>query len=405
MPRKKSNDSGNDFDEPETGQGNENDQIEDEEDEEAATDPVAPPESEDAVEALDESAVQDEHAISDADNDVLSAKAAIEQSLMGQVSSEAAGGASSFNLAGSDMIQGVGIGTPEFDVDQMADDGPGAMVLNVYTAEKIGMEETRRCLHDDFGARAVADDSMPVNVLPSGIIDSQPHRHKARPSPCGISCGHFRVTAGTQGALARGRRSPRDRRLLLLSNNHVIANSNNARFGDNILQPGRADGGVNPRDRIAILERFVPINFGGGANFVDAATGWCWPRLVRKEFLFRSGTQWRFFRVSSAPVACRRGMIVGKSGRTTQLTSGRVVGCSETIRVRYGAGRVALFRDQISIRGNRGRFSDGGDSGSLVWTWDTRRNPVGLLFAGGGDFTFANKIGRVLAALDIRLHT
>jgi hypothetical protein len=30
---------------------------------------------------------------------------------------------------------------------------------------------------------------------------------------------------------------------------------------------------------------------------------------------------------------------------------------------------------------------------------------VGLLFAGGGNVTFANKIGRVLTALDIRLIT
>jgi hypothetical protein len=31
--------------------------------------------------------------------------------------------------------------------------------------------------------------------------------------------------------------------------------------------------------------------------------------------------------------------------------------------------------------------------------------PVGLLFAGGGGTTFANRITRVLAALDIRLYT
>ena len=50
-------------------------------------------------------------------------------------------------------------------------------------------------------------------------------------------------------------------------------------------------------------------------------------------------------------------------------------------------------------------FSQGGDSGSLIWTWNNQRLPVGLLFAGGGELTFANKIDNVLRALDINLVT
>jgi hypothetical protein len=65
---------------------------------------------------------------------------------------------------------------------------------------------------------------------------------------------------------------------------------------------------------------------------------------------------------------------------------------------------VALFTDQITIRSNNANpFSAGGDSGSLIWTADSRRAAVGLLFAGGGGLTFANRITRVLTALDIRL--
>jgi hypothetical protein len=72
-------------------------------------------------------------------------------------------------------------------------------------------------------------------------------------------------------------------------------------------------------------------------------------------------------------------MLVGKSGRTTQLRAGRITDISATVRVNYGGGRQALFQDQLVIRGISGDFSAGGDSGSLVWTWDARRNPVGLL--------------------------
>jgi hypothetical protein len=307
---------------------------------------------------------------------------------------------------GADLIIGVGIGPAHRDFESVGPGGPGAPVLNVYVADKMSMEECKAAIVDNFRVRALASDQRPINIIHTGPIDAYAHRHRERPSPCGISVGHFKITAGTQGALARGRSGPRQQRLLMLSNNHVLANSNAASVGDNILQPGVADGGVNPADRIAILEKWVPINFGAGVvNFVDAATAWCWPELVRKEFIFRSGGAWAYFRVGATPIAPAINMPVGKSGRTTQLTSGRIIDISASVPVNYGAAGVANFRDQITIRGNNMMFSQGGDSGSLIWTWDSRRLPVGLLFAGGGEFTFANKINRVLDALDINLNT
>jgi hypothetical protein len=401
--KKKSAKSTSEFEEPYVDDASQS-QVSDYDDDENA-EAAAPPEAEMIAEAP-EDAEADEAAPQAADNDVLNVKAEIEAVLCAGVEQGASGvQAMASATSGGDLIQGVGVGAPEFDMDQTSGDGPGVPVLNVYVAEPMTMEQTRRAIYDDFHVHAVGDDALPVNVHRTGMIDSQPHRHRARPSPCGISTGHFRITAGTLGCLARGRRAPRNARLLMLSNNHVLANSNNARFGDNIIQPGRADMGVNPRDRIAILERFVRIDFTGRPNLVDAATGWCWPNLVRREQIYRSGGAWRHFRISSTPRWCQQGLIVGKSGRTTQLTSGRVTGCNETIRVSYGAAGVAVFRNQIAIRGLRGDFSRGGDSGSIIWTWDSRRNPVGLLFAGGGGYTFANKIQYVLPALDINLYT
>jgi hypothetical protein len=191
----------------------------------------------------------------------------------------------------------------------------------------------------------------------------------------------------------------------VLSNNHVLANSNAAALGDPIVQPGPYDGGKAPQDTIAILERFVPINFSGGNNLVDAATGWAWPDRVRKELVYVSGGKLVYFNVGNTPVAAVPGLAVGKTGRTTQLTSGRVTAVGVTVNVSYGGGRVAKFVNQIAVRAASGDFSQGGDSGSLIWTWDSRRAPVGLLFAGGGGTTFANRIGDVLAALDISLVT
>ena len=392
------------YDEPEVSGEEGIEETAEPEDDEDAVLMESPPEDEALGPGLDEEVVQAESEfVEDIDDAILQVKSQIEAKLAGQVETAAASGV--IEADGVDLIQGVGIGSAELDADQIGSDGPGTQTANIYVTHEASEEDVRRILYDSYSVKAVSDDSLPVNVLTTGFIDTQPHRHRQRPSPCGISVGHFRVTAGTQGILATGRRRPRSNRLLMISNNHVIAASNGGRFGDAIIQPGRVDGGRNPRDRIAILERYVPIDFRGRANYVDCATAWCWPRRVRRDFIYRSRGRFRYFRVSSQISGVRRGMIVGKSGRTTQLTAGRVVGISETIRVHFGGGRFALYRDQISVRGLRGNFSAPGDSGSAIWTWDRHRRPVGLLFAGGGGFTFANKIGRVMRALDVRLIT
>jgi hypothetical protein len=308
------------------------------------------------------------------------------------------------DLTGSDNIQGVAIGLADAARGRTQATEPGLPTLTLFTAEPTTPDEIQSVVVESFGVEDAARDDVPLSVVTTGIIDVQPHRMRLRPAPGGISISHFAVTAGTLGCLATGRTSPRNSRLLLLSNNHVIANSNRGVYGDCICQPGTYDGGRCPTDQIAILERFVPIQFGGATNYVDCATGWCWTDRVRREEMYISNGTIQYFRINSQPVTPVLGMAVGKSGRTTQLTSGRITQIGATINVNYGVG-VALFRDQIAIQAYSGYFSQGGDSGSVVWTWNSYRNPVGLLFAGGGGTTFANPMYRVLPALDINLVT
>ena len=98
-------------------------------------------------------------------------------------------------------------------------------------------------------------------------------------------------------------------------------------------------------------------------------------------------------------------MVVGKTGRTTDLTQGTIRATGVSINVNYGEAGVAHFRDQFSVRStNAQNFSAGGDSGSIVWQWNSRLSPVGLLFAGGGGTTFCNRMSRVVTALDITLN-
>ena len=80
-----------------------------------------------------------------------------------------------------------------------------------------------------------------------------------RPAPPGVSIGHYKITAGTFGAVVRDKSTGRR---LILSNNHVLANSNESEIGDPILQPGVVDGGRIEQDTIAHLEDYCKIDFG-----------------------------------------------------------------------------------------------------------------------------------------------
>ena len=350
-----------------------------------------------SVEAADAEA---ESFLSAVDSQILSVKAELEK-LLASMTGEAAGAQSQASMDSN--IVGVGIGLGD---GTSVSGSPGDPVLEVYTLEPESSGELRARLASVAGVSALADSDFPIHVVHTGVIDAQPHRMRLRPAPGGISCGHVAITAGTFGCLVRGRNAPRINRLMVLSNNHVLANTNAGPLGASILQPGPFDGGKHPADQIAVLERFVPINFAAGsANIVDCATGWAWPDRVRRELMYISGGIIRYYRVGTTPVAAVLGMPVGKSGRTTQLTNGRVTAVGVTINVNYGGGRVARFTNQIAVRSPSGDFSAGGDSGSLIWTWDARRAPVALLFAGGGGTTFANPITSVLASLDVQLVT
>ena len=211
-----------------------------------------------------------------------------------------------------------------------------------------------------------------------------------RPVPIGVSGGQPDVTAGTIGARVSG-----DGGTFALSNNHVFANRNDASRGDDILQPGRVDGGTDPANSIGTLHDFEPLHFCGiltcGDNRIDAAIA-----LSSSDNLGTSTPTDGYGEPRARTTTAALGQEVQKYGRTTGLTTGVVTGIHATINVNYNSG-TARFVDQILI--SDGRFSQGGDSGSLVVTRSSGRKdrqPVGLLFAGSNTHTIANPIELVL---------
>lgn len=277
-------------------------------------------------------------------------------------------------------------------------------------------------------SRLAEQDKVPANMdgIPTDIVLTGPIRAQAvrtdryRPAPGGVSIGHRDITAGTLGCLVK-----KDGVIHILSNNHVLANSNNAEIGDPILQPGRADGGTFPGDHIADLVDFIPISITGapsecpigtgvatllngaaaamgsstrlqaisrqvGENLVDCAIARPLNDQDVSDEILEVGTV-------QGMVSGELGMAIKKSGRTTGLTTGEIQQVDVTVNVQYGPGQIATFTDQLMA----GAMSQGGDSGSAVL--DNSNNLVGLLFAGSDTTTVINRIENVFSALGLTL--
>lgn len=263
---------------------------------------------------------------------------------------------------------------------------------------------------------------IPTDVNPTGIISAlQPPTGRFRPAPGGVSIGHVNITAGTLGCLVK-----KNGKLYILSNNHVLANSNDAVAGDPILQPGPYDGGQDPADRIALLSEFIPITFTGTSSPCPVASGVAGvlngiAAVIGSKTRLQAIVQQQTDNLVDCAIAepllpgdvaneilgygtitgtveGALGMAVKKSGRTTGLTAGTIDQIDVTVNVSYGSNQVATFVDQLLAGGS---MSQGGDSGSAVLTDDNRL--VGLLFAGSTSTTILNRIQNVFQLLQVTL--
>lgn len=229
-------------------------------------------------------------------------------------------------------------------------------------------------------------EGIKTDVIITGRIEALAiYSSSYRPAFPGSSIGHANITAGTFGCLVQDKK---EHDFLILSNNHVLANSNHAAIGNSILQAGRYDGGIYPRDVIAKLKRFVPLV--SGYNLVDAAVAKPEDQRLVVASIPRIG-------MPTGTAQARLGRTYRKVGRTTGYTTGRATSLDATVKVNYGAGVVYLFKNQILTT----NMSAGGDSGSLLV--DPYARAVGLLFAGSSVVTVHNHISNVLMALEIEM--
>jgi hypothetical protein len=224
---------------------------------------------------------------------------------------------------------------------------------------------------------------------------------RRRPLVVGCSIGHFKITAGTLGCFVKDRATGE---ILILSNNHVLANENDAKPGDAILQPGKFDKGKVSSDTIGQLLRFIKLK-KTGKNLVDCALA-----SIKTSINSNQRKLGSFGNIAGlGPAVVVDGTDVRKVGRTTGETKGRVTAFElDNVVVGYDLGNLR-FDDQIEIEGAGSKaFSDGGDSGSLIF--DKQLGAVALLFAGGDEggtngmgLTYGNPIRAVLDALKVDL--
>ncbi|MGC2402985.1 MAG: hypothetical protein WA510_24570, partial [Acidobacteriaceae bacterium] len=218
---------------------------------------------------------------------------------------------------------------------------------------------------------------------------------------------------GTLGAVVNDRSG----NLYVLSNNHVLAESDQARAGDTVVQPALVDLNCNPQagHTVGALRYVVPLK--SAQTNVDAALAAATPAVDGTGGILQLGPSLNGTLAPGAPAGgtgetLTAGLLnqlhVVKSGRTTGLTCSTVntVNLSVEIDYYYDCAEsqpyyTKTYSNQIGMPG--ASFADSGDSGALVLDAGNAQ-PLGLLFATGANdsgqgFSVANPIQDVLNEL------
>jgi hypothetical protein len=239
----------------------------------------------------------------------------------------------------------------------------GATGIRIYVAEDL----------PDTVPETIA--GMPTEVLVVGRNEDQAEaatrvaadpKVKTRPLVAGISIGSDAGT-GTLGYFVHCKGE-----LCLMSSSHVLPDENG-----HVIQPGGADGGTGG-DRVARIVKSIQNPDKG----VDAAAAKIDSGVGHKLELNELG------KVTGTGTA-KLDQKVLKSGRTSGVTDGTVKDLN--IAAKFG---TTWFQHQIAVT----RFSEGGDSGSLVVTGDLKA--IGLLKGANSVHSWVNPIGAVLEQLD-----
>lgn len=266
-------------------------------------------------------------------------------------------------------------------------------------------------------------EGIPTKVRRIGRVEAlsevETLQSRSRPASGGSSIGYKKMKTGTMGTAFK-----HAGQTYILSNNHVIGNTNDSSERDQIIQPGADDGGTFS-DTIAELDKKVNIEFKNSNGYAQEGLfqkiANFFRRLFGKDNNNQSGVDIKKdYPVNVVDCAVAKviqdsfvsdellslgkingirepqlGMKVRKVGRSTGVTEGRIIQLDATLEVHFSLDRVAMFDGQIITEG----MSDKGDSGSVLI--DEDNYIVGLIFSGNKKYTVANDITQVFEMLDM----
>ena len=256
-----------------------------------------------------------------------------------------------------------------------------------------------------------------AGVSSSPVVHQQQQASAAFLGTSGGNNNHYDQTngqitdccGGTLGSLIRNSGGTQ----YILSNNHVLARSDQAAVGETIVQPALIDDNCDPFGHtgaaisaVGTLTGFLSLK--SATTNADAAIASVNSGAVNASGAILELGSMQGGSLAAAPPGisctvvsagntCTAGkgenaalnMVVAKSGRTTGLTCASISAISLNVNVDYYTDcaetnhyLTKTYTNQIAIRGNQ--FIDAGDSGALVV--DTANaEPVGLFFSGGVD--------------------
>jgi len=320
------------------------------------------------------------------------------------------------DLLNKDNVIGVGVG-----YKQIRQEETNQLSLIIFVEKKIPSDRLSKGSIIPGKINGLLTDIVEIGRV--RLLENRVDRW--RPACPGISIGHYKISAGTFGAVVKDKTTGEK---LILSNNHILANATNgadgrSSIGDPILQPGPHDGG-GPKDQIAALLRFIPIRqtvqdvecpvaatalqagniiihtirprynirltkYTNDMNIIDAAVALPDKQSLIDEEVLEIGRIEGVGRVVP-------GEAIKKSGRTSGLSEGKVQAIGVTIKVGINEEETGLFTDQAVSN----LLSQPGDSGSLIV--NSEKKAVGLLFAGSDKYTIFNHIDNVMERLKIK---
>jgi hypothetical protein len=282
----------------------------------------------------------------------------------------------------------------------------------IFTTKKVTLAE-EKLLPKSFGGVAVEflHGGVPVALATPnqgvGYFQSSTGAYC-----CGSSIHPARyVGAGTMGALVQDAQGT----VFGLTNNHVTGDCNFSDLHSPILAPGHIDvqpKGVDPFT-IGYHSKTLPMVPGSPDN-VSAAENSDAAIFQIKDPATVSSKQGVYHDTPVKTMPLMDGMSVDKVGRTTGLRQGKVVAqvvgfepCQYSVNYLNGGKTLVYFESPFIVFDSlgQGRFSEPGDSGSLVTTMHQgERRAAGLLYAGNTEgYTFVLPIEPILSSLGVSL--